>query len=425
MFNSVAITKIQSVILISIITVAAVGGTIAYVLLNEEAPAETIRIGVCADIDNIIGKQIWQGAVLAAEQVNAEGGVLGRKLEIVAEDDDSELGGDADVAISALNRLISVDEADFIITSHGVPSSFLYQEKMVNHNVIHFFVNANSNNLTQNVLENYEKYKCSFRTGPGNRTSIFQFFADSMVGCRMHTGFNKVAVLFHWFMASEMPNIVNILEDHGFEVVLSDSVHATVDLSSYFAHAEAAEAEILFPVIWSAGAIPFVKEYYDRQSPMVMWGKVFGAERNAFWEETGAKCEHITSSGQPIVSGYPLTSITLLTREAYFERWDQEISSEAAVAYDTVRFILAEAIKRAGTIETEAVIKSLEETDLETSLARRFVFTSSHDVMIGEDYCALGMFQWQNGVQVPVYPTEFMDDVGATYKFPDWPGPWD
>ena len=34
MFNSVAITKIQSVILISIITVAAVGGTIAYVLLQ-------------------------------------------------------------------------------------------------------------------------------------------------------------------------------------------------------------------------------------------------------------------------------------------------------------------------------------------------------------------------------------------------------
>jgi hypothetical protein len=98
-----------------------------------------------------------------------------------------------------------------------------------------------------------------------------------------------------------------------------------------------------------------------------------------------------------------------------------------------VRFILPDAVKRAGTTETEAVIKALEKTDVETSMARRFVFTSSHDVMIGaagpnipsEDYMLVCLFQWQNGTQAPVYPKQVMQEAGATYKYPNWPGPWD
>jgi hypothetical protein len=94
---------------------------------------------------------------------------------------------------------------------------------------------------------------------------------------------------------------------------------------------------------------------------------------------------------------------------------------------------LLNAIKRAGTIETEAVIEALEETDIETSICRRFVFTSSHDIFVGEagpnrlseDYFFVALFQWQDGAQVPVYPIELMQEAGATYLFPDWAGPWD
>ncbi len=55
-----------------------------------------------------------------------------------------------------------------------------------------------------------------------------------------------------------------------------------------------------------------------------------------------------------------------------------------AIVYDTLRFILADAVRRAGTIETDAVIEALEETSLEISLARNFVFTPSHDLMMGK-----------------------------------------
>ena len=78
-----ALTKIQSVALLAVIVVAGLVGVAAYVILGgQDQASETIKIGVATNLDTGY-KQIWQGAVLAAEEVNAEGGVLGRQFEIV------------------------------------------------------------------------------------------------------------------------------------------------------------------------------------------------------------------------------------------------------------------------------------------------------------------------------------------------------
>jgi hypothetical protein len=76
----------------------------------------------------------------------------------------------------------------------------------------------------------------------------------------------------------------------------------------------------------------------------------------------------------------------------------------------------------------------LETTNVETTSARHFVFTSSHDVFVPDnsnnpaedypDYFLLCILQWQNGTQVPMHPEEIKKEAGATYKYPPWHGPW-
>lgn len=81
--NAKALTRIQSIILGFIIVVAAVVGGAAYVFLNGPPQStEDIRIGICSDLDMPTGKDIWQAVVLATEQINAAGGVLGRNFTI-------------------------------------------------------------------------------------------------------------------------------------------------------------------------------------------------------------------------------------------------------------------------------------------------------------------------------------------------------
>lgn len=435
LFNSKALTKIQSSVLITLIAVAAVSGVTAYVLLNEqEQSLETIKIGVCADLDSFYGKVFWQEAVLAAEQVNAEGGVLGMQFEVIGEDDDST-SATADVAIAtnALTRLITVDKADILITS-GIAFSSVYQELVSQHKKIMLDGFATADELTQKVLDNYAKYKYYFRIGIPNATSASEGGVDAITTIGEYTSFDKVALVTQGYEAGteSLTQTVAGLRAFGMEVVYTITIPPeTVDFSSYFAQAEAAGAEIMYVRnIYPTVSSSFVKEYYERQSPMVLLGLIGGGAQSDFWELTEGKCEYISCNSYPTSVGYPLTNKTLAFAEAYVERWGTE---GIGAIYDAVRYILPDAIRRAGTIESDAVINALETVNVETSLARHFVFTSSHDIFIGEagpnkptaDYFLICIFQWQNGTLVPVYPKEIKEEAGSTYMYPDWPGPWD
>jgi branched-chain amino acid transport system substrate-binding protein len=231
-----------------------------------------------------------------------------------------------------------------------------------------------------------------------------------------------------------VPILENFLaENYGFEIVYQNKFPTgTIDFSSYFAAVESSEAQILYTWVISNDGLILAKEWYDRQSPLVLWGaNVYLGQPDA-WNVTAGKCEHTTNTGAATFVGYPFTSETIPFREAYLERWEEIPSGQATYAYDTLRFILPDAIERAGTIETEAVINALEDTSVETTVARNFVYTSSHDTLGGEtinnpaeDHLIVMLFQWQNGQQIPVYPKKIMEEIGATYTFPDWPGPWD
>jgi len=414
--------------LISVIAVAAVGGSAAYLLWSDgEQSSDTIKIGVCADIDNFMGKAIWQGAILAAEQENAEGGVLGRKIEIVAEDDDSETTQDAVVATNAFNKLITVDNADFVITSPS-SSALTYQELAAQHKKILFSPGSSGDEAAQRVVDDYDKYKYFFGSMVNNTMGLMGT-VQSFVDCMDYTGFNKIGFIYENTAGSGgfVSIVIDFLVANGFEIVYTGEVPLdTVEFSSYFAQAEAAGAEIIYPLIYGTAGIPFVKEYYDRQSPTVLWGFIIMAQLGDFWAVTEGRCEHTTNNGYPIVAGYPYTNKTLPTREAYFERWNEEITSSAATAYDIVRFVIPDAIERAGTTETAATIDTLETVNIETSVKRNFEFTSSHEIMIrGWESGLVCMFQWQDGVQVPVWPKKIMEEAGASFIFPDWAGPWD
>jgi branched-chain amino acid transport system substrate-binding protein len=432
--DSKALTKVQSAALIAIIIVAAVGGSAAYYLLNGKTQAtENIKIGVCGDLDMNYGKNAWRGVVLAAEQINAQGGILGRNITIVAEDDDSETPPyDIAVATNALTKLITVDKADYIVS----PSAYaqVYQDICAEHQKIYFCGGSLSDNDTQRVLDNYDKYKYFFRPG-ANASSAVDGDIDCLLTLRNYTGFNKVA-----YLVEDIPGfygqgaeVKNLLPDYGFEVVYYNTfTPGTADFTSYFAAIEASGAQILNPMVFSQSCYSLVKEYYDRQSPFVMWGGIWLAQDSRFWKLTDGKCEYTSFTGLPITAGYPLTNKTLQTREAYVQRWGDIPDWTATGFYDVVRFILPDAIKRIGTTETQAVIKTLETTNIETSMARHFIFTSSHDGFVGAaglnipsaDYLLVCLFQWQNGTQVPVYPKQVMQEAGATYQYPDWTGPW-
>jgi len=436
LLDSKALTKIQSIILIAIIAVAAVA---TYVLWDGPSQSsETIKIGVLTDLEGINGESVWLATKLAAEEINSEGGILGKQLEVVGEDTDFESEGDIAKVSTALTRLITQDKVDFIIGQAPGESGLVIQDIISEHKKIFLAVLGSLDTVTQRVIDNYSDYKYFFRVWQINDTSIGFGMTDSILLIREITGFNKIGYLAEDSMWNKgvrdaldylLPNV------YDFDFVYQGTFppHDTIDFSSYFAAAEAAGTEILIPLIIYDGAIPFTKEYYDRQSSMVIYGGALApVSYEESWDWTEGKCEHMTVFALPVVAGYPLTTKTIPARDSFLNRWGETPGAGGAAAYDALRFILYDALKRAGTVETEEVIKALESTSIETSMARNFVFTESHDVMYGEgtndpndDYIITTLFQWHNGELVPIYPKAIMEEAGVTYTYPPWPGPWD
>lgn len=311
--------------------------------------------------------------------------------------------------------------------------AFTYQDICAEHKKILISLLPEANELSQRVLDDYDKYKYYFSM-VGNATAGVYGFIDSFLTLRNYTGLSKVAYLDQDVSLKDWrDSLLESLSENGFEVVYQNSATwTTTDFTSYFAAMEASGAEILFPWVFGGAGVTLVKEWCDRQSPFVIWGTVDWAQYDYFWDLTEGKCEYVSFTGVPAIAGYPLTNESVPTREAYIQRWQKPPTSAGVVAYDFVRFILPDAIKRAGTTETEALIKALETTNVETSTARHFVFTSSHGILYGlpepgkpnMDYVLVCLFQWQNGTQVPVYPKEIMEEAKATFKYPPWQGPW-
>jgi len=63
---------------------------------------------------------VWMkgGAEMAADEINAAGGIAGRKLEVIYEDH----AADASKAVNAMRRLVEVEKVPFSLTSYSAPT---------------------------------------------------------------------------------------------------------------------------------------------------------------------------------------------------------------------------------------------------------------------------------------------------------------
>jgi branched-chain amino acid transport system substrate-binding protein len=94
--------------------VAAVVIIVAVILLGTGSKTETVKIGVILCLSGpgaAYGKQVQEGIELCLEEINSEGGIGGKKIDLVVEDDQTE----PKVGVSAANKLIDVDKIRVII----------------------------------------------------------------------------------------------------------------------------------------------------------------------------------------------------------------------------------------------------------------------------------------------------------------------
>ena len=83
-------------------------------LTAAKADETPIKIGVIGEESSVAGASITKAAQLAADEINAQGGIGGRKIELFTYDDHSS----ASDAVRAFQRAVTQDHVNAVIASY-------------------------------------------------------------------------------------------------------------------------------------------------------------------------------------------------------------------------------------------------------------------------------------------------------------------
>ena len=114
---------------------------------SGSASDEPIRIALATPLAGpfaVYGKQEQAGVEFAAKEVNANGGVDGRKVEIYTAD----TGGTPAGAVSAVERLVQQKKAKFVIGTVATPVTLAVMQRLQSLDAIQFGTQSNGDDLT-------------------------------------------------------------------------------------------------------------------------------------------------------------------------------------------------------------------------------------------------------------------------------------
>src|ERR1700739_3210672 len=379
--------------------------------------ADPIKIGVIAEAQAIAGASIPQAAQLAADEINAKGGVDGRKIEIITYDNHSS---SAD-SVRAFQRAVNEDKVNIVIASY-ISEVVLALEPWASRLKTPFITpGAASNEISKSVHADYEKNKYTFH-GYLTSAALAQSVCDAAKELLVNEKHMSSAVIMSEDAAWTKPLDVGYeecLPKIGLKVL--DHIRFspdTTDFTPIFTKIEGSKPTLITTGISHVVVRPRV-QWKNQQVPIPMLGISSQATNEPFGKDTNDASEGVLYQG---VSGpdVAVTPKSIPFAEGFKAKFGNYPSYAGYTSYDEVYFI-ADAVKRAGSTDADKLVEALEKTDWEGTIGRVQFYGKedpfTHSIKYGKGLITGLMLQWQDGKQVSVWPEEV---AKGTLKFPSF-----
>jgi branched-chain amino acid transport system substrate-binding protein len=394
----------------------AVAATCPFALASVAAhAADPIKIAVISEAQAVAGSSIGPAAQLAADEINAKGGVDGRKIEIVVYDDHSS----AAEAVRAFQRAVNEDKVNAVIASYISEVVLALEPWAARLKTVLITPGAASDVITANIAKDYEHNKYTFH-GYLMSTALAELTCDAAKDLLVDQYKMKSAVIVSEDAAWTTPL------DAGYEACLPkaglkviDHIRFspdTTDFTPIFNKIEGQKPDVMITGISHVGTQPTV-QWKSQQVPIPMFGISSQATNSTFWKDTNGATEGVLYQA---VSGpgVAVSPKTLPFVEAFQKKNGNTPSYSGYTAYDEV-YMIAEAVKRAGSTDSDKLVDAMEKTDYVGTIGRVSFRPKGdphvHALRTGKGYITGLMLQWQDGKQVNVWPKEL---AKAQIRFP-------
>ncbi len=391
-------------------------GVLALIAVPALARAEDpIRIGVIAETSAISGISIPNAAMLAADEINAAGGVDGRKIEIVAYDDHNSSAE----AVRAFQRAASQDHVHAVLASYVSEVVLALQPWSGRLKLPMITPGASSDVISENIHKDYAKLRYSFH-GYVTSGSLATLLCSAGTELLVRDLKMKSAVIFSEDAAWTTPldaGYEQCMPTIGLKVLDHIRFSAdTTDFTPLYNKIEGEHPDVILTGISHVGVQPTV-QWASQQVPIPMFGVSSQATTTTFWKDTNGAADGVVF--QAIAApGVAITPKTNPFTDAYVKRYGQTPGYAGYTSYDAIYYI-ADAVKRGGGTDPEKLVDALETTDWVGTVGRMTFLGKddphTHTLRTGKGYIEGLVTQWHDGKPVTVWPANV---ANAKLSFP-------
>ena len=380
-------------------------GAGALVALLGTAPAEAqapIKIGASLSLTGTYGKigaYQKEGYELCADDLNAKGGLLGRKIEFVVYDDQSMPA----TGVRLYEKLITEDKVDAVMGPYSSP-------------------------ITEAVANVTEKYQKVMVTPLAATTSIFkkgrkyvfmvispaEVYLEGLIDMAAKRGLKTVAIVNEdtLFAKTAADGAAELAKKKGLQVVLREAYpKGHTDFSAVLTKIKALNPDVVAGSTYFDDAVAIIRQMRELDLNPKMLGVTVGGDLPEFHEVLKKNAEFVYGATQWDESlPYPGAKEFAA---AFKKKFKRDPAYHAAAGYAGC-LIYAEGVKRAKTLDADKVRAELLALKTRTAFGDYAVdqdgFQTAHKMVT---------LQWQDGKILIVWPDE-LSNGKARFPMPPW-----
>jgi branched-chain amino acid transport system substrate-binding protein len=285
------VTMRRPAIIAAVLILGAVG---AAVVADAQGP---IRIGASLSLTGTyakLGKNQHEGYQLCQKDLNAKGGLLGRKVEFVVYDDQSL----PPTGVRLYEKLITEDKVDAVMGPYSSP-------------------------ITEAVANVTEKYKKVMVSPLAATTSIFkknrkyifmvispaEAYLEGLVDIGAKRGLKTIAVVNEdtLFSKAAASGAVELAKKKGMQVVFTEAYpKGNTDFSALLTKVKALNPDVIAAATYFDDAVALTRQMRELNVNPKMYGVTVGGDLPEFYDTLKANAEYIYGATQwePVLA-YP------------------------------------------------------------------------------------------------------------------------